>query len=729
MSISVDKNKKLFTLQTKNTTYQMKVGRFDHLYHIYYGKKIEHQDLSYLLYNGPSHYVPYPHESKGRVGSLTLMSQEYPTVGSGDLGSVALDIKNHDGTRVVDLKYKNYEVIDGKYDLENLPSFFAKEDEAQTLKITLVDDVSGVEVELFYGVYAKYDVITRAARLSNLGDSSLSIQKIQSLVLDLISGQYDLVHFHGRWGSERNFERIPLSHNVTTFGSNYGVSSAKENPGFILLGKDTNEMHGDCYGFNLVYSGNFRATAEQGTLGQSRITLGLGDNQFTWKVEPGAMFESPEAIMSFSNDGLTQLSHNFHDIIRNNLCHSKYQKVARPVLVNNWEATYFDFNGKKLLQIARAAKNIGADLFVLDDGWFGNRFDDNRSLGDWFVNEKKLGCSLKDLVQKINNMGMEFGLWFEPEMVNEDSELYRHHPEWALNFPKRKALLDRNQLVLDLSQARVRQYLFDRIVDILDSANVSYIKWDMNRPITDWYSKNLSQSRQGELQHRYVLGLYKLLGRLTRRYPDVLFEGCSAGGARFDLGMLSYEPQIWTSDNTDPINRLGIQYGTSFFYPLSTMGSHVSASPNLQNGRVTPLSTRAAVAMAGTFGYELDVTELSAKEQQQAKEYTQFYKKVQKLTFDGDYYRLFSPFDNHNDLVAWQIVSKDKTKCLLSIVVTNVVANAPFVYLQLRGLDEDANYRVNDKVYSGAALMNAGLKLGRFKGNYPSEQLYFEKIE
>ncbi|MQS76236.1 alpha-galactosidase [Lactobacillus halodurans] len=728
MTILVDKKKKLFTLQTKNTTYQMKVGKFDHLYHIYYGKRIDHQDLSYLMYNGPSHYVPYPHEAKNRVGSLTLLSQEYPTVGTGDLGSVALDLENYDGTRVVDLKYKNIEVINGKYSLEKLPTFYANNGEAQTLKITLVDDLTGIEVELFYGVFGNNDVITRAARMSNLGKKPIKIHKMQSMSLDLIFGQYDLVHFHGRWGAERNYERLPLSHNVTSFGSNYGVSSSKENPGFLLVGKNTNETDGYCYGFNLVYSGNFRATAEQGALGQSRVTLGLGDDQFSWKLEPGELFESPEAVMSFSGYGMTNLSHNFHDVIRNNLCRSKYEKARRPVLVNNWEATEFDFTGKKLLQIAKAAKGIGADLFVMDDGWFGNRYDDNRALGDWFVNEKKLGCSLNELVKKINAMGLDFGMWFEPEMISEDSELYRHHPDWALNFPQRKALLDRNQLVLDLSREEVRDYLFERISAVLDSANVSYIKWDMNRPITDWYSKNLTKGRQGELQHRYILGLYELFGRVTRKYPDVLIEGCSAGGARFDLGMLSYEPQIWTSDNTDPINRLGIQYGTSFFYPVSAMGSHISDSPNQQNGRVTPFSTRAAVAMCGTFGYELDITKFSDEQKEQAKKYTKLYKKVQDMTCNGDYYRLASPFDRSNDLVAWQVVSKDKSESFLTVVVTNVVANASFVYVQLRGLEASDNYEVNGEIYSGAALMNAGLKLGRFKGDYPSQQIYIKEV-
>jgi len=727
MTILINEDKKLFTLQTRNSTYQMKVGNFDYLYHLYYGKKIDHQDLSYLLYDGPSHFAPYPYEAKRQTGSLTLMPQEFPTIGTGDLGSVALDVENSDGTHVINLKYKDYEVIDGKYSLSELPTFFAKGNDAKTLKLTLVDVVSDVEVELYYGVFEDKDIITQAARISNLGNHSLTVHKAQSVSLDIISGQYDLIHFHGRWASERNFERMPITHNVTTLGSDYGISSSKENPGFIVASKDTTEINGDCFGFNLVYSGNFQATVEQGTLGQNRVTLGLGDNRFSWKLEPGAMFETPEAVMSFSDTGLTQLSHNFHDIIRENLCHSRYIGNPRPVLINNWEATYFDFNGKKLLQIAKAAKDIGANLFVMDDGWFGKRSDDTSSLGDWFVNEKKLGCTLNQLVERVNNLGMDFGIWFEPEMVNEDSELYETHPDWAMNFPNQKPLLGRGQLVLDMSKTAVQEYLFERISDVLDSANISYVKWDMNRPITDWFSPDLAEGRQGELQHRYILGLYKVLGALTRRYPDVLFEGCSSGGARFDLGMLAYEPQIWTSDNTDAINRLSIQYGTSFFYPLSTMGSHVSASPNHQNGRLTPFETRADVAMAGTFGYELDVTKMSTAEKQQAKTATDFYKNIQNLTFSGDYYRLASPFSD-NYMTAWQIVSKDKSESLITVVLTDVVGNPPFVYLKLRGLNPATKYSINDQVYSGDALMNAGLKLQQFKGNYPSEQIYLKKV-
>ncbi len=725
MTILINDDKKLFTLQTRNTTYQMKVGDFDYLYHLYYGKRVDHQDMSYLLYDGPSHFAPYPYESENRGGSLTLMSQEFPTVGTGDLGSVALDIENADGTHVVNLKYKDYEIFDGKYSLAELPSFFSKGNDAKTLKITLVDVASDVEVELYYGVFEDKDVITRAVRISNLGVGSIQIHKAQSMSLDIVAGQYDLIHFHGRWASERNVERLPITHNVTTLGSDYGVSSAKENPGFIVAGKSTTEMTGDCFGFNLVYSGNFQATAERGTLGQNRVTLGLGDNQFSWRLEPGALFETPEAVMSFSSAGLTQLSHNFHNIIRENLCHSKYVNSPRPVLINNWEATYFDFTGKKLLQIAKSARDIGANMLVMDDGWFGERSDDTSSLGDWFVNEQKLGYTLNQLVQKVNNLGMEFGIWFEPEMVNEKSELYVNHPNWALNFPNQKPLLGRGQLVLDMSKKEVQEYLFERISDVLDSANISYVKWDMNRPITDWYSKDLSSGRQGELQHRYVLGLYKVLGALTRRYPDVLFEGCSSGGARFDLGMLAYEPQIWTSDNSDAINRLDIQYGTSFFYPLSTMGSHVSASPNHQNGRITSFETRANVAMAGTFGYELDVTKMSQAEKQQAKTATDFYKKVQELTFTGDYYRLH----HSDDIVSWQIVAKDKSESLVTVVATDVVGNPPFVYIKLRGLDDNSRYLIGEKVYGGDALMNAGLKLPPFKGNYPSTRIYLKKVK
>ncbi|MDG4981428.1 alpha-galactosidase [Lactococcus lactis] len=725
MGIFIDEAKKLFTLQTNKSTYQMKIGKLGNLLHLYYGAKIANEDLSYLLFDGESHFAPYPHGTTNRTGSLDILPQEFPSCGTGDFRSLGFDVENSDGTHIADLKFKSYEFLKGKYKLESLPTFYATSDDTvESIKITLIDEISGVEVRLYYAVFEEKDIITRAVRVKNTGKEKVTINKLQSVVLDIPQGDFELLHFHGRWAMERQKEFLSIRHGMISFGSNYGVSGNRQNPGFIIMNSKTTENHGECYGFNLVYSGNFTATAEQASLGQTRITLGLGDSSFAWVLKQNEIFEAPEAVMTFSNQGLTKVSQNFHDLIRENLYKGEYVGKSRPVLINNWEATYFDFTGKKLISLAESAKEIGADLLVMDDGWFGNRNDDNRALGDWFVNEKKLGMPLSELSMKINGLGLKFGIWIEPEMISEDSDLYRSHPEWALKFPKRKPLLGRNQLVLDLSKKEVRDYIFKLLIDIFDSVNLEYVKWDMNRPISDWYSNGLASVNQGELQHRYILGLYDLMEKLTKRYPSVLFEGCASGGARFDLGMLAFQPQIWSSDNTDPINRLNIQQGTSYLYPISTMGSHVSISPNHQNGRTTPFDTRINVAMSGTFGYELDVEKLSDTEKKLAKRATEKYKKYQNLIFEGDYYRL----ETLSNLTAWQIVSKNRKKSLVTIVATELVGNPPFNYIRLHGLDADATYESNGKTYKGDSLMNAGIRLAQSQGDYPSEQIYLKRL-
>ncbi|GAB2026857.1 alpha-galactosidase [Lactovum odontotermitis] len=728
MPVILDSLNQVFTLQTEHSTYQMKVGKFGNLLHSYYGSKVTPQDLSYLLFNGECHFAPYPYQFENRRGSLDIQTQEFPTAGTGDLRLLGLDLGNEDGTHVADLRFVKAEKNAGKYALRTLPAFFAAESEdVESLEILLRDEVSKLEVQLFYAVFSDKDVITRAVNVKNLGSQKIALKRVQSLVLDFPAGDFDLIHFQGRWAMERQFEKQPVTHSVTSFGSNYGVSGNRQNPGFLLAEKACTEEFGNCYGFNLVYSGNWTATAEKSALGLNRVTLGLGDANFGWELAPGESFESPEAVMSFSDQGFSELSHHFHDLTRENLCRSTYSRAARPVLINNWEATYFDFTGEKLVRLASSAKEIGADLLVMDDGWFGRRCDDNRALGDWTVNEEKLGMSLGELAERVKAEGLKFGIWLEPEMVSKDSDLYRQHPDWVLRFPEREPLLGRNQLNLDLSKEEVRDYLFEAITAVLDSADISYVKWDMNRPLSDWYTSTLPASRQGELQHRYVLGLYALLDALTARYPEILFEACASGGARFDLGMLAYQPQIWTSDNTDAVNRLKIQYGTSFFYPLSTMGSHVSVVPNHQNGRLTPLKTRAHVAMAGTYGYELDATKLTAAEKEQALALTCTYKNYQQLIFSGDYYRLSSPFSTSN-LTAWQIVSKDKSESLLTLVATDAEGNPPFNYLRLRGLDDAALYEVEGTHLSGDVLMRAGLKLPQSQTVYGSQQIYIRKM-
>lgn len=721
MGVFFNQESNVFTLQTIHSTYQMKVGETGELLHLYYGSKISESDLSYLLFDGENHFVPYPYNNSERTGSLDILPQEFPTIGKGDSRSAALDIVNADGTSIIDLKFIDFEIINGKHQLESLPSFYQNStDKVQTLFVTLLDEISNIEVELYYGVFEEYDVITRSAKIKNYGDKSIDIRKIQSIVLDFIDGDYSLTHFHGKWAMERQIEEINVSHSKTSFGSNYGVSGNKQNPGFILSEKGSSEFLGNCYGFNLVYSGNFEATVEKASLGQIRVSLGMGDSSFCWKLNSGEIFESPEGIMSFSDQGKSKLSHNFHNLIRNNLCLSKFSKKKRPVLINNWEATYFDFDGKKIIEIAEESKKIGVDLIVMDDGWFGNRIDDNRALGDWKPNEGKLGMSLSQLIESVNNCGLDFGIWMEPEMVSEDSDLYHRHPEWVLKYPNRKPQLGRNQLVLDLTNKDVVEYIYHKVSNILNSGPITYLKWDMNRPISDWYSSRLETGTQGELQHRYLLGLYDLLRRLTEEHPTVLFEGCASGGARFDLGMLAFHPQIWTSDNTDPINRLKIQYGTSYMYPISAMGAHVSASPNHQNGRITPFSTRAYVAMAGTFGYELDVTKMTVDEKREVKEYTKIYKKIQGLTFTGDYFRL----KEDTNLTVWQIVSKNKRESVITYVYKQNEGNPNFGYVRLKGLKPDKVYVIGNQSLYGNVLMNVGLKLEQPKSNYTSGQIF-----
>jgi alpha-galactosidase len=641
---------------------------------------------------------------------------------------------------VLDPRYKSHTVTKGKYSLPGLPALYDEKGEAETLTVTLFDSVSGLEIQLLYGVFAEKDIITRAAVFTNRGGGKIKLTKAMSLNVDFPYGEFDLVHFHGRHAMECQFERVPLMRGVQSVSSGRGTSSHHHNPGIILCGKDANEDHGDCYGFNLVYSGNFSANVETDQAGQVRVNIGLDYEDFCFNLQPrtegrqdrgsplqgGESFTTPEAVMCYSGDGFAPLSHRFHRIYRHNLCRGPYKLAGRPVLINNWEATYFDFDGPKLIRLAGEAAELGIEMLVMDDGWFGRRDNDDSSLGDWFVNENKLKMSLKTLVEGINGMGIKFGIWFEPEMISENSDLYRKHPDWALQAPNRGPVRGRSQLVLDMSRAEVRDYLFESICAILDSARIEYVKWDMNRSITDWYSPSFSADRQAELPHRYMLGLYELLEKLTRKYPHVLFEGCSGGGGRFDPGMLHYHPQIWCSDNTDPEARLKIQYGTGFFYPVSAVGSHVSAAPNHQNGSTTPLKPRCIAALPGSFGFELDITKMTAGEEETVRLWTEEYKRLQPLIHDGLYYRLLSPFDSRG-VTAWQFVSQDKTQALLCVAATDVQANPPNVRILLKGLDENKTYRCGEQLYSGAALRRGGFVLPGFAGDYPAEMFCFEE--
>ena len=720
MAITFNETTRIFTLTTAHTTYQMQADAQGYLLHLYYGARTA-GEMDYLLNYGDRGFSGNPNSAgNNRTYSLDALPQEYPSLGTGDFRNYALNIENADGSQCCNLVYITHEIEAGKYTLKGLPFVRAEENEAETLKIILEDPVTKVELHLLYGVLEKEDIITRSVIIKNAGKAPVTVKKAQSACLDFLHGDYDLIKFHGRHAMERNMERMPVSHESIRIGSRRGTSSHQYNPGVILAGKNTNEDSGSCYGMLFVYSGNFLVEAEKDQYGQTRIQMGLTDELFAYPLEAGAEFTAPEVILSYTNKGLSRLSQQYHHCIMNHICQGKYVHANRPVLINSWEAAYFDFTGDTIVELAKEAKALGIDMVVMDDGWFGKRNDDNSSLGDWYVNEEKLGGTLTKLIERVNAEGVKFGIWIEPEMVSEDSDLYREHPEWAITIPGRKPVRSRNQLVLDFSRKEVRDEIFKRICAVLDQGNVEYIKWDMNRSLADIYAPNVT--------YDYVLGVYDFLEKLTNRYPDILIEGCSGGGGRFDAGMLYYTPQIWCSDNTDAINRTRIQYGTSFFYPVAAMGSHVSAVPNHQTGRVTSMHTRGVAAMSGTFGYELNPALLNAKEKAEIRAQLAQYREYQELIREGDYYRLSNPFQDN--FAAWMVVSDDRSKALVSVIRLTAEANPPAAYVTLKGMEEDAFYRekTTGKVYPGAALMEAGILLPAAVSEYEAYQIELERV-
>lgn len=719
---------KIFNLETKNTLYQMKVDRFGVLNHLWYGEKTD-CCMDYLLDYPDVGFSGNIYEAENeRTYSLNTLPQEYSTSGVGDFRISAISVTHEDGSNALDLRVREYQIKKGKYEIPGLPAVYAKEDEAETLEITLKDTATEAEVILKYGVFEKEDVITRSVVVKNSGKTPIVINKVHSMCLDIPYGDWEWMHFYGRHTMERQAERVPVLHGISESSSSRGTSSHHQNPAVLLCEKDCTETNGHCIGAALMYSGGFQAQVEKDQLEQVRLVMGIHPDTFEWTLEAGEAFYTPEVILSCSTTGFAKLSQNFHHIIRNHVCRGTYQLSSRPVLINNWEATYFDFNEEKILNIARQASKLGIDMMVLDDGWFGKRDDDCSGLGDWFVNEKKLNGGLKALVEKINAMGMKFGLWFEPEMVSEDSDLYRNHPDWAIQIPGRKPMRSRYQLVLDMSNPEVVDYLYGVMSAILRENHIEYVKWDMNRSISDWYTATLSRGRQMEMPHRYVLGLYELLEKLTSEFPDVLFEGCSGGGGRFDAGMMYYCPQIWCSDDTDAHERTFIQYGTSFFYPTSTVGSHVSAVPNHQTGRITSIETRGVVAMAGSFGYELDLNQLSEEEKAVVAKQVTHYKEYQSLIYNGDYYRLANPFED--GMSAWSWISEDKKTILVQGVLFRAKPNVLRKTLRLMGLEAKKNYKIagTEEVYTGVALMSGGVLLQRAVGDDVSFEIVLEEI-
>lgn len=725
MAILFDSNQRLFTLQTDHSMYQMKADKYGVLLHTWFGEKGSDFDYSYLITYADRGFSGNPYDAEEeRTYSLDVLPQEFPTYGNGDYRSSALKVRYPDGTYACELKYSRHEIKSGKYSLPGLPALYGTEDtKADTLIITLEDTRRCFYVHLYYGVLEKFDIITRAVCVENHSDEDIFIENIQSTCVDYINGEYDLHTFYGRHVKERSHQRAALRHGIQSVGSTRGTSSHQYNPFLILSDKDTTEDQGRCYGFSFLYSGDFLGQAEYDQYNQTRVLMGIHPENFTFCVKPDDKFYAPEVAMAYSGRGLGALSHIYHNAYRENLCQSKWKNVRRPVLLNSWEGVYFDFNAEKLIKMAKDAAGLGVELFVMDDGWFGKRELDVSGLGDWVVNEKKLGCTLRELSDQIHDLGMMFGIWFEPECVNEDSDLYRAHPDWALEIPGKRPCRSRGQLVLDFSREDVREYIFSHMCEVLDSARIEYLKWDLNRSLADLYSAILPSGRQGEVAHRFVLGLYDVLEKLTRRYPDMLIEGCSGGGGRFDPGMLYYTPQIWCSDDTDAIERLSIQYGTSFCYPISTMGSHVSKCPNEQTGRITPLDTRATVAMAGTFGYELDVNKMSEEEKEAVSAQIVEFKKYYDLIQYGDYYRLTDP-EKAKGYHGWQFAAKDGSEALLCAVALQIRPNGPGCWMRLKGLKPESTYLINGKEYPGDVLMNGGLLLSAAEVEYESVRIH-----
>lgn len=721
---------KVFDLRTENSTYQMQVREYDTLVHLYYGCPVGDSLITDRIVCVDRGFSGNPYEAgKDKTFSLDTLPQEYTAYGNGDYRINGLEVEQADGSDTANLKFESYEITKGKYSLKGLPAMFAKEDEAETLEIVLADRVSGLKAHLLYSVFPHLDVITRAVRLEQTGETPVTVKKAMSMEMDFEYREMDAVHFYGRHNVERQMERTHLGHANWSVGSIRGTSSHHHNPFVILCDRNTEETYGNCYGYALAYSGNFTFETEVDQVGHTRVVMGIHPYHFAWTLEKGDTFETPEVIMSYSAEGFGKLSRIYHDAYRNNLIRSKYVEQPRPILVNNWEATYFDFDADKLYHIAEEARNIGLDMFVLDDGWFGKRDNDWCALGDWEVNEEKIKGGLPALAERIHGLGLKFGLWVEPEMISEDSDLYRAHPDWAFAIPGRVPNHSRNQLVLDMTREDVREYLLERLTTIVHDAKIDYVKWDMNRSVCDVYSHVAAQSRNGELYHRYVLGVYDLMERFLAACPNLLLEGCSGGGGRYDAGMMYYSPQIWCSDNTDAINRLSIQYGSSFFYPISTVGSHVSVCPNHQTGRVTPFRTRGDVALAGSFGYEMDLNKISEEEKEMVKEQVAAMHEYYELTHEGLYYRLTGL--KKQDFMAWEFVAKDQSRALLTIVKTDAEGNMLPVHTKVCGLAEDKLYRcsLDGEICSGRTWNRAGLTLHQVLGEYESIRVEFTEVK
>ena len=720
MPISICPEKNLFHLSGKTFSYVLCVDEKGNLLNLYWGKKLPDGDVRYILRE--------VHDGASFDSRHSRLPFELPTVGTGYFGMPALRARNEQGNDLTVMTYESCAQTAGKPAVKGLPAVYAeREEEASSLVIVLRDRLTGLVARLKYTVMEELDVLTRSMELENTGSERLTLTNMQSSSVPLPGNQYDIVHLKGGWARERAIVRRPIGEATTRVESRRGASGHEENPFLAVLTPDATETQGEAFAMLLIYSGSFLAATEVSNFENSRLSIGLNPDVCTWLLAPGETFQTPEALLVHSAEGLSGMSRRFHETIRTRVCRGYWRDRERPVLVNNWEGTYFDFDEDKLLAIAREARKIGVELFVLDDGWFGRRNTDNCSLGDWVCNAQKLPGGIGGLARRINDLGMKFGLWFEPEMVSPDSDLYRAHPDWCLHVDGRARTEARQQLILDLSRAEVQDYLIGALSGVLSDAPIDYVKWDMNRNMTEYFSGAQSPERQTETQHRYMLGLYRVMEELTTRFPTVLFEGCSGGGGRFDAGMLHYMPQFWTSDDTDPVERLRIQYGTSLVYPPCTMGAHVSASPNHQTGRVTSFQTRCDVALGGNFGFELDLSKQTQEDLDTAARAVEVVKSVRRTLQQGYYTRLENPFEGN--FAAWQFVSRDGREVVLCAYQRLTMPNPVAHRLRMTGLDAQATYveQETGERYSGAALMYVGLPMGYLRGDFASRILRFTK--
>ncbi|HFD1635914.1 TPA: alpha-galactosidase [Enterococcus faecium] len=712
MTILFHEKSQTFHLTNNELSYVIQILRNGQPGQVYFGKKLrDREDFSHMIEIQKRPMAVCTFEGN-RGFSLEHLKHEYPAYGTGDMRYGAFAIEQENGSRLSHFVYQGHQIFNGKPKLTGLPATYAETpEEAETLELRLFDEVTQTAIFLRYTIYAGLPVITRNVRFEQQGTQTIYMDRAMSLSLDLPDKEYEMMQLTGAWSRERYNESRPLAHGLQSIYSLRGCSSANFNPFFALKRPETTEQLGEVIGFSLVYSGNFLGQVEVDTYDVSRVTLGINPENFRWKLAPGESFETPEAVMVYSDQGLNKMSGTFHQLYRERLARGKWRDQERPILINNWEATYFDFDEEKILTIAQASQKLGIELFVLDDGWFGQRNDDTSSLGDWFVNVEKLPNGLAGLGKQIKELGMDFGIWIEPEMVNKESVLYQQHPDWVLQTPGRALSHGRNQFVLDFSREEVVVGIFNQLKEAFKDAPITYVKWDMNRSMSEVFSNGLPADEQGKVMHQYILGVYQLYELLINEYPDILFESCASGGSRFDPGMLYYAPQCWTSDDTDAVERLKIQYGTSLVYPISSIGAHVSACPNHQLLRNTPLETRANVAFFGAFGYELDITKLSYDEQAKVKEQVAYMKEHRNLLQFGHFYRLQSPFENN--VTAWMVVSPDQKQALVGYYRVLNKVNDAYHRIKLQGLHPDFKYKVTiiEKELYGDELLNAGLNV------------------